>query len=478
MISIIQEIKPWFDEVICYSQGLSEVKTYKMLLDWYEAKKDIINRWGGKLIIETDKTVTFELSPEDKERRLTEFISCIEDTYDNYGLAAFIDEIGDDFFANHLSADYTNCRGTIKIPKGTKVVKAFKYFETNERALYDLQTQASMIIQEDKVRGKLCMSVHPLDFLSSSENTYHWRSCHALDGDYRAGNLSYMLDSSTIICYLKTDNKLHKLPAFPESVPWNSKKWRMLLFLEDNRDALFAGRQYPFTSPSALKCVMDMFIEYWHKGSRLHWSNWMDDYITEFPRQNMQNARSRDLYLCGGRNVMLNGYIYTMEDLVTDAKNSRHFNDLKYSSFYIPKYTYSYYPKTNKRLHFSIGKAVPCMCCGEEVDREASMICLDCGAELGDGVDDYYTYCGCCERRIPREHAYWHSGIDDYVCNDCRLESQTCDCCEDLYYRSQLEFCEEQEKYMCPRCSEEYRRSNMLPGRRSFNFEYSFDLPF
>ena len=127
------------------------------------------------------------------------------------------------------------------IPRGMKIVKSFKYFEKDEDTLADIQSAASMIIQEDKIEGKLCMSVHPLDFLSLSENTYNWRSCHALDGDYRAGNLSYMVDSSTVICYLKSDRD-ERLPNFPPEVKWNSKKWRVLLFFSNDWDMIFAGR--------------------------------------------------------------------------------------------------------------------------------------------------------------------------------------------------------------------------------------------
>ena len=89
--------------------------------------------------------------------------------------------------------------------------------------------------------GDFCISIHPLDFLTSSVNTYNWRSCHALDGEYRAGNLSYMVDKSTIICYLKGANNA-KLPMFPDDVPWNSKKWRVLIYVSDYWDLLFAGR--------------------------------------------------------------------------------------------------------------------------------------------------------------------------------------------------------------------------------------------
>jgi hypothetical protein len=55
-----------------------------------------------------------------------------------------------------------------------KLAKAFKFFTDSKTVLYDLQNRASQIIQEDKVEGTLCLSVHPLDFLSSSMNTYNW----------------------------------------------------------------------------------------------------------------------------------------------------------------------------------------------------------------------------------------------------------------------------------------------------------------
>jgi len=476
MITTIQQIKPDFDAVIQYSQNIPFVKTERLLEQWYSAKKHIIDTWNGKLIVESEHPVTFELSPEDKKQRLDEFISTVEDVYGNSNLATFLSDIENDFFSNHLSMDYI-CYHTdeAKIPKGTKIVKAFKYFEDNEKALYDLQTQASMIIQEDKVCGKLCMSVHPLDFLSSSENTYHWRSCHSLDGDYRAGNLSYMLDKSTIVCYLKNDDKLYKLPNFPESVHWNSKKWRMLLFLEDEIEALFAGRQYPFSSPNALQLIQKMFLKFWQKGER-YWSDWMDDYITEFPRKNY-NYRDCNLYY-GGRYVALNGRIYGMDDLVTDAKRSRHYNDLKFSSFYIPMYCYTYYPKNNnRRLHFSIGSEVPCLYCeNQSIDMEASMVCVECGAELGEGEDDYYVYCGCCQHRVPRETTIWNCSIEEYVCSECyERECRDCGHCEETWYSSDMIYSSSENAYLCPCCNERLKQNRVLSGPQEPFVTIDFD---
>ena len=138
----------------------------------------------------------------------------------------------------------------IYVPEGAKIIKSFKHFEGNKRKLEEMQTAASRVIQADKIEGYIYFSVHPLDFLSLSENAHNWRSCHALDGEYRSGNLNYMVDSSTIVCYVKSKEDTI-LPRFPEDVPWNNKKWRVLLFLSDDGYSMMAGRQYPFFNRAA-----------------------------------------------------------------------------------------------------------------------------------------------------------------------------------------------------------------------------------
>jgi hypothetical protein len=64
-----------------------------------------------------------------------------------------------------------------------------------------------------------------------------------------------MVDSSTVLCYLKGDNDV-KIPMFPDTVKWNSKKWRTLLHFSQNKDLILAGRQYPFPSESGLDLVL------------------------------------------------------------------------------------------------------------------------------------------------------------------------------------------------------------------------------
>ena len=200
----INEIKERFKEVIAYSQGIQNPEVDELFQKWFKAKEYFIKAMNHELIYESPHKMTFSLDAKDKLFRIDVFVDIVNERWNNEDLADFIYYMRDSFFDNITTEDY-EYKGQI-IKKGTKLIRAFKYFEEDKYVLTEIQNHASRIIQEDKIEGTLCLSVHPLDYLSASENTYNWRSCHALDGDYRSGNLSYMVDNSTILCYLKADN--------------------------------------------------------------------------------------------------------------------------------------------------------------------------------------------------------------------------------------------------------------------------------
>ena len=216
----LNEIKEKFKEIISYSQEIAQPKVDKLFDLWLENKKSYIELFDGKLIYELPEPVSFEMTEKDKKSKFEDFLTSM-DTYVNINddFIDFLEVERDGFFSNTVCGEYRTRTGE-KIPKGMKLVKAFKYFIEDKELLTELQMEASRIIQKDKITGRLCFSVHPLDFLSSSENAHNWRSCHALDGEYRSGNLSYMVDSSTIIVYLKSDEDA-VLPNFPPSIKWN-----------------------------------------------------------------------------------------------------------------------------------------------------------------------------------------------------------------------------------------------------------------
>ena len=226
-----ETIKQQVSAVLGYSQDIPEPQVDELIDTWQEAKRDFIELFNGELICEFPREVSFEIGPKEKMLRVQDFISLVRNTYGNDALADFIEMNKEGFFSNKVMNNYEH--ETITIMQGMKLLKAFKFFEDDAVTLNKLQSAASMIIQENKIEGTLCLSVHPLDYLSSSENNHNWRSCHALDGEYRSGNLSYMQDKSTVVCYLRSD-RMERLPNFPPEVPWNSKKWRVLLFFSES----------------------------------------------------------------------------------------------------------------------------------------------------------------------------------------------------------------------------------------------------
>lgn len=389
-----QEIKKQFDQVLKHSQNLDSVNTDELFENWYAAKSYFIKGFGDKLIYEVED-IEVELSKEDLFNLVViNFIKKIRAKYDSYDIPdhffKYIEQNYEDFATNILHQDWKiSEEKTISV--GMKFTKSFKYFITNEEILNDVQMTASMVTQQCKVSGTFCLSVHPLDYLSVSENCHQWRSCHALNGEYKSGNLSYMQDSSTIICYIKSkEGDTFVLPNFPEDIKWNSKKWRMLLFVSDAKQMIYAGRQYPFASMCAMNKAREVFLNlftdtkrplWWGEYEKDNWVDWQNYYIEEVT---YPNGESLELY---ARYIPLPGHVLRVRDLITDVigpdrdpddTDPLHYNDLLRSSCYVKPY-YSYFRFTNADpQHFTIGSAVKCVRCGKEYVYGEGMICEDC----------------------------------------------------------------------------------------------------
>ena len=449
----LNEIKSNVKEVISYSQGIENPLVDELIDNWYQAKKDIIALFGGKLIYTFPEKVVFHLDEREKKARLSEFIASVEDRWDNVELADFIAKFENNFFENLTFEDYVVPSSGKVITKGTKIIKAFKFFEEDKIVLDDLQTQASMLIQDDKVEGYLSFSVHPLDYLSSSENNYNWRSCHSLDGEYRAGNLSYMLDSSTIVVYLSSKEKTI-LPNFPDSVPWNSKKWRVLFFLSDDWNMLFAGRQYPFASKHGINIVLNYFSKLF---DTTYYKCWEDYRISSV------NLNTNSLSLIGDY-VPVGRKLIALNQLITDAKSKEneealHYNDLLYSTVYKPIYAYSFEKNyhfspptgtTNSETKFFIGGVPKCLRCGkEEVMHSGTMQCQECFDIYGQDTD--FERCDCCNHNMRFGDGYW---VDDfYICPDCyEKETAICEDCEERHFIENMKYDAKKDWYICKKC--------------------------
>ena len=443
---VLKTIKEQVRRVVQYSQNIPDPQVDELIDKWFDAKRDFLEVFGGP-IWEYPFPVTFHISQDSKERRLENLVQYISDEYGYEKLCRFILNNKESFYQNTVTHSY-EYKGK-KIPKGAKLIKAFKNFVDGKNALTEIQNRASQLIQEDTVTGTLCFSVHPLDYLSSSENTYNWRSCHALDGEYCAGNLSYMVDKSTVICYLKGANNA-KLPMFPDDVPWNSKKWRVLIYVSDYWDLLFAGRQYPFNSDYGMEIVRKELLI---RLKKEHWSycDWTDPVIDEIP--DSYNHQ----YDLNETHIMMRGNLYKMSEVVIDNPGSTHFNDVLRSSIYRPHYTLinnkPWFRHDFSRVH--VGGECNCLRCGKApIKLTESFMCDECTLEYGEMDTDTFTYCDCCGRRIFVDDSWIIDG--DEVCDDCvHTECFYCDECEEYHFNTSRIYLEEEDRYICERCAEE-----------------------
>ena len=414
----IDKIQDEFNKVMIFSQDLESVDTDKLFKTWLKSKERFIQKWGG--LTKEIPNVSVPMSLQSKIQKKIDFERLCymvlgEEAYNFMNRQ----EVGE-FFENRVSEDFVTSDGK-KINKGAKLSKSIKNFSNNKELIDRIQTALSREIQDNKLTGTLVMSVHPLDFISSSENTHNWRSCHALDGEYRAGNLSYMQDKYTFICYLKSDGENQILPRFPEEVKWNSKKWRVLMFLSEDEKTLMAGKQYPFENNNILNELFKQLI------AEVYPNDWSEGWCDEY-RANM---------------------------MMKDALGSLHFNDCLISSSYHPVIKWDKSlgeldsDELEKNLYKSsrmmtIGDALECLCCGQMVSMSESVLCDECGD---------YLYCDCCGEPVSEDDMYVLNG--DYLCPNCYDEiamyCENCDCCVDTRVEDVC-YDEETDMYYCYDC--------------------------
>lgn len=407
--------------------------------------------------------VTFQLDEKSKKQRLQEFADYILVYYNNTELTEFLYELNvEDFYNNKTSKEYRLYSGEHKnVPKNFKVIKAFKFFVQNNTLLKELQDKASQIIQENCIKGYLCLSVHPLDYLSASENNYKWRSCHALDGEYRAGNLNYMMDQSTIICYLRSE-KEEKLPHFPKSVPWNSKKWRVWIHFSTFQDMIFLGRQYPFSCAAGAEYIKNKLLP---ANGFDSWSKFYNVAISE-----LKDPESGTTFHFE-KHIPVGSALRPLKQLVKNGDITWHYNDILHSSCYKPLYSFRmkkinlaspfdddgamYINMINENTSFKIGHKCKCPICNEFYIGASDKICCDhCRKKYNLYSANDYVACDCCGLSIPEEKSYYLARTNNYVCADCyHTELAHCHTCGTRDFPENFIYDSEKNIYLCSYCA-------------------------
>ena len=290
----------------------------------------------------------------------------------------------------------------LKINSGEKIMRAMRkicqalaaagYPDLNAD-LEELRLDHSRIFNQKTVSGELCLSIHPLDYATASDNDNGWSSCMSWqeEGCYRLGTVE-MMNSPMVICaYLKSDVQQMHFNGYE----WPSKKWRAWIVI--NKDAILCNRNYPYTNDNLAKECINWVAELAKKN--LGW-----EFTEEIRSVNDWHDDEHRIELIYETNFMYNDF----RDDMWLAVNK----NLKHGSHYI-----------------NYSGVANCMNCGEEIPWEgeqdsSTLCCMSCRN---------IQYCSECGEPISDE--YYYGPNDELLCCDCYSRLVThCELCDTDFY--------------------------------------------
>lgn len=425
----------------------------EMMEIYLKNKKPFIDMFGG-LSYTVPEKVQFTLSEEEKEKYFKELYNRIQNSvtdyynrdYDTKEILKFVSFCEKSFFDNAVPEKYSD-----NIPKGMKITRAFNRFDLPEITIRRLQDIVSEYLQKGMVEGYLTISVDPRDYLTMSDNEENWTSCMSTSGMYRRGTLSYMLDRSTVVCYISNGkNKTIR----DVNIDWNSKKWRMLIHFSSNFNAMFCSRQYPFYSLSGLKIVKEKILDNFYGKDNLN-----DDFIEIVSLYSSNDENKFNLL----KKERAKGYILYFRNLIDDIDNQ--YSDVIYVNHHNPVYYIERKPekwnKTEEKESFYIGEYTPCLYCGEwqsDVNSALNytMFCNDCELMYGEKLDeDNIAVCDFCgEYFIVEDDNTICTDYECYkVCYSCLDKVKYCDYCDAVLINdSETYYDSVTNRYYCEEC--------------------------
>ena len=188
-----------------------------------------------------------------------------EQILSNEVLAA--NEISEDFEIDLPKPDGTT--RPYKVQKGSRPMRVINrlnnafHFGEPEGAK-ELAVWQSRFLNDKKLEGDVCLSIHPLDYMTMSENNCDWTSCMNWPegGCYRGGTVEMMNSPMVIVAYLKSSkNPLNMDLGWNrdlkerEWMPWSNKKWRILICV--NEYGIFSVKGYPYQHKELTQFCME-----------------------------------------------------------------------------------------------------------------------------------------------------------------------------------------------------------------------------
>lgn len=163
----------------------------------------------------------------------------------------------------------------VVITKGMKLMKALAKivdaFDMDKDLFEQYRIAHSQLLNDKLLKGKLCISIHPLDYITMSDNDCGWSSCMSWreEGCYRRGTIEMMNSPYVIVAYLKSDKDMPLIDN-PYGEHWNSKKWRQLFVVSDT---IITGiKAYPYPHDDLTKMVIEWLRDLGNSNLHRHYT--------------------------------------------------------------------------------------------------------------------------------------------------------------------------------------------------------------
>ena len=272
----------------------------------------------------------------------------------------------------------------LQISNGTKPLRALKKIaeECHIDGFEEFRLQHSRILNNKELSGELCLSIHPLDYMTMSDNSCDWTSCMSWRehiGAYRAGTVEMMNSPVVVVAYLKSavDMKISN------GNTWSNKKWRELFIV--NKDCILGIKGYPYDSDVLEEVAINWIKELAEKNL-----NWKYEDLIEY--------REEKYKINFYTNIMYND-IYSVHPLFLRNKKLEKGFSLGYSGNKLCMYSGKPYDIDNSNEES--GSFIVCETYSPYV------ICDECGAKVlyneTETINDGYCVCQYCYNNMTRD---------------------------------------------------------------------------
>lgn len=232
------------------------------------------------------------------------------------------------------------------------------------------------------ISSDIILSIHPLDFMTMSDNDSNWISCMSWRefGSYRSGTVEMMNSASIVIAYSKAEKTMNLFEG-NDKYKWNNKTWRELFIV--TKDFIYPIKGYPYHSKEFEEFVINKIAELGEKNCGFKYrKDFCKGVSPQFYTNNMYNDTT-----C--RTAEIIGKLST--GLTEEAVKEIEFN---YSGNFVSS---------------TSGDII-----GLDPDYETGL--------LADAADCPYYKCPHCGQIVLYDAVSWSDYEGEYVCDNCYTE--------------------------------------------------------